>query len=76
LRAFAEFVGGLSYPLLADFHPKGAVMRQYNVWREDRGHAWRSVYILDALGVIRWSKWIERGAPDIEEVLNAIKAIA
>lgn len=75
LRAFAEFLGGLTFPLLADFHPKGEAMKQFGVWRDDRGYAWRTVYVVDKDGVIRWSKWIEKGAPDIEEVLAAVKAI-
>lgn len=50
-------------------------MKLYGVWREDRGHARRTVYLVDKDGVIRWSKWIERGAPDIEEVLAALKAL-
>ncbi|MCB0035285.1 MAG: redoxin domain-containing protein [Anaerolineales bacterium] len=33
-QAFAEKLGGLDYPLLADFHPKGAVTKEYGLWFE------------------------------------------
>jgi len=75
-RAFADFLGGLTFPLLADFHPKGEVQKKYGVWREERGYPWRTVYIVDKEGLIRWAKWIEKGAPDIEDVLAAVKEIA
>lgn len=74
-RAFADFLGGLTFPLLADFHPKGEVMKQYGVWREERGYAWRTVYVLDKDGHIRWAKWIEKGAPDVQEVLTIVRAL-
>src|SRR5262245_55198752 len=34
-KAWADSLGGLSYDLLSDFHPKGAVAAAYGVMRED-----------------------------------------
>ncbi len=75
-RAWAEQLGGLAFPLLADFHPKGAVARQFGVWREDRGVSKRAVFIIDLDGIIRWSKVYEQSLPDNNEILAALGAIA
>jgi peroxiredoxin len=72
--AFAEQLGGLDYPLLADFHPKGQVAQAYGLWREERGTSRRAIVIIDAAGVIRHVTVIERGAPEIEAVLAEVRA--
>jgi mycoredoxin-dependent peroxiredoxin len=53
LRAFAER-DELTFPLLSDFWPHGAVARAYGVFNEDRGCADRSTFIVDRTGVVRW----------------------
>src|SRR4051812_18629080 len=45
----------LHFPLLADFEPKGAVARQYGVYRESEGLSERALFLIDAEGVVRWS---------------------
>jgi peroxiredoxin len=45
----------LEFPLLADFEPKGAVAREYGVYRAEDGTAQRALFVIDAEGVIRWS---------------------
>jgi peroxiredoxin len=45
----------LQFPLLADFEPKGAVARTYDVYRADDGTSERALYVIDADGVVRWS---------------------
>ena len=46
--AFAKSLGGIErYPLLADFHPKGEVIRRYSVWREDDGYSDNGYYSHD-----------------------------
>ena len=75
-QAFAEQLGGLSFPLLADFHPKGEVAKKYGLWREERGTSRRAIIIVDREGVVRHSQVIPKGPPDVEEVLAAVKAIA
>jgi peroxiredoxin len=47
-------VRGISFPLLADFHPKGEVARRYNVYRAPDGFSERAVYIVDGEGIIRY----------------------
>jgi alkyl hydroperoxide reductase subunit AhpC len=74
-RAWAKQLGGLAFPLLADFHPKGAVARLFGVWREDRGVSQRAVFIIDPDGIIRWSKRYERSLPDTDELLSMLQSI-
>ncbi len=71
-RAFAAQLGGLSFPLLADFHPKGEVARVYGVWLDDRGSSRRAVFVIDREGILRWSKVYERSLPDNEELLRVL----
>ena len=72
-QAFAKELGGLEYPLLADFHPKGEVAQAYGFWREDKGYSRRAIVILDPQGMVRYSKIIDRGAPDVEHLLNIVR---
>jgi glutaredoxin len=53
LQAWAESLGGISYPLLSDFWPHGAVCQQYGVLRPD-GKAERALFVIDAEGVVRY----------------------
>ena len=47
-------VRGITFPLLADFHPKGEVARRYNIFRETDGFSERALYIVDGDGIIRY----------------------
>ena len=53
LRAFAD-AEGLTFSLLSDFWPHGAVSSAYGVLDADRGCPRRSSYLLDRGGVVRW----------------------
>jgi len=74
-QAFAKELGGLDYPLLADFHPKGEMAQAYGFWREDKGYSRRAIVVIDRVGVVRYSRVIERGAPDVEHVLTIVGSI-
>jgi peroxiredoxin len=45
----------LHFPLLADFHPKGAAAKSYGAYRETDGVCERALFVLDTDGVIFWS---------------------
>ncbi len=75
-RAFAESLGGISFPLLSDFHPKGEVVKSYGLWREERGNSRRAVVIVNPEGIVQWVQVIPQGPPDVEEVLSAAKSVA
>jgi peroxiredoxin len=71
-------VRGLSFPLLADFHPKGEVARRYQVYREPDGFSERALYIIDGEGVIRYAHVSPQlnHVPDIYELFEALDAVA
>ena len=71
-------VRGLTFPLLADFNPKGDVARRYKVWREADGFSERALYIVDESGIIRHAQVSPKlqHVPDIYELLNALDQLA
>ena len=75
-RMFAQSIGGVPYPLLSDFHPKGMVSQAFGVWNADRGTSWRAVIIIDKQGAIRYKRTWSSGRPDPEEVLEEVRKIA
>lgn len=53
--AFAKSIGGIeAYPMLADFHPKGAVAKKYGVYKEDKGISERAVFVVDKKGIVQY----------------------
>jgi len=74
-KAWADSLGGISYDLLSDFHPHGAVASKYGVLRDD-GLAERAIFVVDKMGVIRWTKLHDIPEhPDVEELLSAVRAL-
>jgi glutaredoxin len=53
LKAWAESLGGITYPLLSDFWPHGEVAKKYGILRAD-GKSERAIFIVDKEGVIRY----------------------
>jgi glutaredoxin len=53
LRAWAESLGGVTYPLLSDFWPHGKVAELYGVLREE-GYSERALFVVDKRGIIRY----------------------
>ena len=51
-KAFAA-QQGITYPLLADFHPKGAVAEKYGVYLPEKGLAARTAFIVGRDGKIK-----------------------
>jgi glutaredoxin len=54
LKAWAEEIGGISFPLVSDFWPHGEVTREYDVFREEDGYSERAIIIIDKEGIIRY----------------------
>jgi peroxiredoxin len=54
-KAWAESLGGISYEMLSDFHPRGEVAKAFGVLRED-GLSERAIFVIDKTGVIRWAR--------------------
>ena len=53
-KAFREHLG-ISFPLLADFHPKGEVSRAYGAYIEERGHDKRALVMIGPDLRVVWS---------------------
>ncbi len=53
LKAWADSLGGITYPLLSDFWPHGEVAIKYGVLRSE-GFTERAIFIIDKEGVIRY----------------------
>jgi peroxiredoxin len=65
------------FPLLADFEPKGAVARQYGVYRDKDGESERALFVIDAEGIIRWRHVSPVGInPGADGILKALESIA
>jgi len=71
-KAFAEKMN-ISYPLLADFHPRGAVGDKFGVYMADKGITGRAIAIVDRDGKIAWFKNYDIPVvPDVKEVADAL----
>ncbi len=73
LKAWAESLGGISYPLASDFWPHGKVAEKYGVFIEDQGKSERAIFVLDKFGVIRYIDIHDIDhQPDNEEVRKVL----
>jgi peroxiredoxin len=74
-KAFAEKLG-VTYPLLADFLPRGAVAEKFGVYMAERGVAGRAIVIVDKAGKIAWFKNYDYpNVPETKEIAQALGAI-
>jgi peroxiredoxin (alkyl hydroperoxide reductase subunit C) len=75
-KAFARD-RNLTFPLLADFEPKGQVSRAYGAYNEEEGESSRALFVIDGDGVIRWSYLSpEDENPGADGILRALEDIA
>jgi peroxiredoxin len=76
-QAFAE-ARGLTFPLVSDFEPKGAVSRMYDAYRSQDGFSERALFVLDPEGRIEWREVVppeeNPGADGILRVLDDMTA--
>lgn len=72
LRAWAESLGGITYPLLSDFFPHGQVSQLYGVLRKE-GFAERSIFVIDKQGLVRYADVHDIGQqPDNDEIFEIL----
>jgi len=72
---WAKSLGGISFDLLSDFHPKGAVAAAYGVARED-GISERATFVVDKSGAIGFARVYDISVlPDNAEVRQAIEGM-
>ena len=73
LKAWADSLGGVKYPLASDYWPHGAVSRLYGVFNEEIGRPERSIIVVDAGGIIRYIDVHQlREVPDDEEIAQEL----
>ena len=74
--AWAKSLGGLTYDLLSDFHPKGAVAKAYGAYRENDGISERALFIVDKEGKIAFKDIHDiSDQPDNEELLDVLRKL-
>jgi peroxiredoxin len=54
--AWATSLGSISFDLLSDFHPQGAVAQKYGVFRQKDGFSERAIFVVDKEGKVTWSR--------------------
>jgi len=74
LKGWADFLGGVPFPLLSDFWPHGAVGKAFGIFNEERGMDKRAAYVIDAKGIIRYAKVYPQGTiPTSDELLAELR---
>jgi glutaredoxin len=76
LKAWAESLGGISYPLLSDFWPHGAVAETYDVLLRDAGKSERALFVVDKEGIIQYVDIHDIDEqPDNEEIFKVLRQL-
>ena len=76
LKAWAEQLGGIPFPLLSDYWPHGAIGKAYGVFNDERGMDKRSAFLVDEQGVIRFAKVYEPGTiPESKDLLEQLRKL-
>ncbi len=65
-------MGGVTFPMLSDFHPHGQVSSLYGAYNPDRGTSTRTLFIIDTAGKVSFRK---EGQPDMAELLAELDKI-
>jgi hypothetical protein len=66
----ARDLGGISLPLLADFHPRGAVASLYGLYLEKAGITDRATVIIDKDGIVRHASSVTpSGQRNVDDLL-------
>jgi peroxiredoxin len=74
-KAWADSMGGITFPLLSDFHPQGEVARKYGIYQED-GLNNRVIFVIGKDGLVKFIQDQERSTvPDNVVTLEALKKL-
>lgn len=75
-REYAVRIGA-PFPLLSDIHR--TVCKQYGVWEEERNVSYRSSFVIDAEGKLRWGqvgdRHMVRDGTELLRVLDQLKTV-
>jgi peroxiredoxin len=73
-KAWAESLGIVDTPILADFWPHGGVAQLYGLLRVEEGFSERANILVDEQGKIAFSRIYElKQLPDINEIIDVLK---
>lgn len=73
---WARDLGGVSFPLLSDFQPKGEVAKAYGCYLEGPGITDRATVLIDASGVVRHASSVgPAGERDIAELASLAEGV-
>ncbi len=73
---WGQDLGGISFPLLADFQPKGAMAASYGVYLDAAGITDRATVIIDSGGVVRYAHSVTpAGKRDMAELAALCEGI-
>jgi peroxiredoxin len=66
----------LHFPLLADFEPKGAIAKLYDVYDATEGQSQRALFVIDEEGIIQWNYLSPVGMnPGGDGILDALESL-
>jgi len=77
-NAWIEALGGLNFPLLADWVPIGEVSKKYDAFIPRIGFGKRAIFIIDKKGIIRYidvPNELNEGPPNEEQIFKALKEL-
>jgi alkyl hydroperoxide reductase subunit AhpC len=76
LKAWADSLGGVEYPLCSDYWPHGKVSQAYGVFNDEVGRPERAIIVVDAGGICRYiDVHTLREVPDEEEIAEELKKL-
>ncbi len=66
----------LTFPLLSDFHPKGAVAQMYGVYNSEAGASQRALFVINAAGIVCWRHVAPLQVnPGLDGILTALEGL-
>ncbi|UCG03836.1 MAG: redoxin domain-containing protein [Candidatus Heimdallarchaeota archaeon] len=76
--AWIDSLGGLDYPLLADWVPYAEVSKKYDAFIPRIGFGKRAIFIIDKQGIIRYidiPHELNQGPPDEDKIFKALEEL-
>ena len=76
--AWIDSLGGLNYPLLADWVPYAEVSKKYDAFIPRIGFGKRALFIVDKKGIIRYidiPHELNEGPPDEDKIFKALEEL-
>jgi len=76
LKAWADSLGGLDYPICSDFWPHGKVAQAYGVFNAEIGRPERAIVVVDGEGLVQYIDVHQlREVPDEDEIAEALEKL-